>query len=100
MHEKDRNVPSTKLARKGQSVWCIQHDSSGKKLVRGLEASSNEIRKVEDVINQVTKHTKLIALNASIEAMCAREAGLGFSVVVEEIRKLADKVVAEIQQKI
>ena len=45
---------------------------------------------MEEVINQVTKHTKLIALNASIEAMCAREAGLGFSVVVEEIRKLAE----------
>ncbi len=51
---------------------------------------SKKIDDIIDIINEIAKKTKLLSLNASIEASKAGEHGKGFSIVAEEIRKLAD----------
>jgi len=56
-----------------------------------LEIRSKEIETILSVLGEITDQTALLSLNAAIQAAQAGEHGVGFSVIAEEIKKLADK---------
>jgi len=58
----------------------------------GLGKKSQEIGAVLDIVLELAEQTNILAINATIEAAGAGEAGKRFAVVADEIRKLADRV--------
>ncbi|NOQ36380.1 MAG: HAMP domain-containing protein [Methylococcaceae bacterium] len=56
-----------------------------------LSNKTQQISEITDVVDEIASQSKMLALNASIEAVKAGDAGLGFSVVAEEIRSLAEQ---------
>lgn len=67
-------------------------------MINELDMSSKKIGEIIEIITGISEQTNLLALNAAIESARAGEAGRGFSVVADEIRKLADESNSAAQQ--